>query len=95
MSTPHLASHVASHLATPWSDLEARLAGPQGGQARQDLISALEAQSGALQKSLASMTLGRGDYALSEAYADAVDAALGFLLSGPPPTPPVPSAPGR
>lgn len=68
-----------SPVTTPWSELEARLTGPQAKPARLALVHALQTQAEALNQRLSSMSLGRSSFAIAEAYADAVEAALGFL----------------
>ncbi len=64
---------------SPWTELEARLAGPDGAQALAELIANLEKERQDLEQKVQSMTLDRPGFSLSQAYLDAVEAALGFL----------------
>lgn len=64
---------------TPWSELEAALAGPQAQALAQELHASLESQRQGLDQQLKSKTLDRSAYALTQAYLDAVEAAQAFL----------------
>lgn len=66
-------------VSEPYSELEARLYGREGPQVLQTLRATLEKEAEGLYQRIASKDLDRRQYALTQAYADAVEAALGFL----------------
>ncbi len=69
--------------STPWSDLEAALAGPQSAALAQSLQSSLEDQRQNLSQKIQSLSMDRSAYALTQAYLDAIEAAQEFLAANP------------
>lgn len=67
--------------SSPWTDLEAALAGPASAQALAELMTSLEAERLVLDQKIKSMTLDRPGYATAQAYLDAIEASLGFLAT--------------
>lgn len=76
-------SAPAPVVATPWSELEVALAGPQAQAMAQELHASLENQRQTLDQQLKSKTLDRSAYGLTQAYLDAVEAAQAFLDTAP------------
>ncbi len=64
-----------------WTELEATLAGPAGAQALAELTASLEEERQALEQKAESMTLDRPGFGMTQAYQDALEAALGFLAN--------------